>query len=171
LAGRGDHRHGDIRLRRAGAEPAAARILVSSSLLTHYKESAKAEAAVVRQGWPTTGSGAGQQRRRICHCSLYGLQEPPWLFAAFVGAMAEANADLGDRAGRTATEQPRLITSGACRARRFRRRDGCLGGGRRRVDRRTGGAVLRRLALLSLGDGLLGYFDNLLGATIQAFIT
>ena len=151
---------------------------VSSSLLTLYKESAKAEVAesFAKGGPRDLGQALANGGVASVVAVLYGLAgEPPWLFAAFVGAIAEANADTwATELGVLSPQQPRLITSGRVVA------PGASGGvtwlG---TSAALGGAgLIGGLAALFYGDwrlltlaaiaGLLGsLLDSLLGATIQ----
>lgn len=151
---------------------------VSSSLLTRYKESAKAEVAesFAKGGPRDLGQTLANGGVASVVAVLYGMAgESPWLFAAFVGAMAEANADTwATELGVLSVQRPRLITSGRVVA------PGASGGvtwlG---TSAALGGAALiGGLAAAFYGDwrllplgaiaGLLGsLLDSLLGATVQ----
>jgi uncharacterized protein (TIGR00297 family) len=151
---------------------------VSSSLLTRYKESAKAEVveSFAKGGPRDLGQALANGGVASVVAVLYGSAgEPPWLFAAFVGAMAEANADTwATELGVLSPQQPRLITSGRVVA------PGASGGVTwlGTLAALGGAALIGGLAallysdwrLLTLGAiaGLLGsLLDSLLGATVQ----
>ena len=151
---------------------------VSSSLLTRYKASAKAGVAesFAKGGPRDLGQALANGGATSVVAVLYGMAgEPPWLFAAFVGAMAEANADTwATELGVLSAQRPRLITSGRVVA------PGASGGvtwlG---TSAALGGAALIgglaavfyadwRLLPLGAIAGLLGsLLDSLLGATVQ----
>ena len=150
----------------------------SSSLLTRYKESAKLEVAesFAKGGPRDLGQALANGGVASAAALLYGVAgEPPWLLAAFAGALAEANADTwATELGVLSPQSPRLITSGRIVA------PGASGGvtwlG---TSAALGGAALiGGLAALFYGDGrllplgaiagLLGsLLDSLLGATVQ----
>jgi len=150
----------------------------SSSLLTRYKESAKVEVAesFAKGGPRDLGQALANGVVASVVAIVYGMAgEPPWLFAAFVGAMAEANADTwATELGVLSAQKPRLITSGRVVA------PGASGGvtwlGTSAAL--AGAALIGGLAALFYRDGrllplgalagLLGsLLDSLLGATVQ----
>jgi uncharacterized protein (TIGR00297 family) len=152
---------------------------VSSSLLTRYKENAKSEAAeAFAKGGPRDlGQALANGGVAAAIAILYGLSgQPPALAAAFVGALAEANADTwATELGILARRKPRLITTGQVVP------PGTSGGVTwfGTLAALTGAALIGGLAALFRGDvrlllagaiaGLAGsLFDSLLGATVQA---
>jgi len=151
---------------------------VPSSLLTRYKESAKAEAAeAFAKGGPRDlGQALANGGVATAIAALSGLGgESPLLFATFVGALAEANADTwATELGILAQQKPRLITTGREVA------PGTSGGvtGFGTGAALAGAALIGGLAALFRADwrllpigafaGLAGsLLDSLLGATVQ----
>ncbi len=151
---------------------------VSSSLLTRYKQSAKAEAAeAFAKGGPRDlGQALANGGVAATLAVLSGLvgQTGP-LAAAFVGTLAEANADTwATELGILARQPPRLITNGRVVA------PGTSGGvtGFGTLASLAGAALIGGLAALLGGGGRLlligalagligSLFDSLLGATVQ----
>jgi uncharacterized protein (TIGR00297 family) len=87
----------------------------SSSLLTHYKRAAKADVAEEfakggpRDLWQALANGGLAAAAAVLSA---GFPHPIWLFA-FVGALAEANADTwGTELGVLSKDTPRMITTG-----------------------------------------------------------
>jgi uncharacterized protein (TIGR00297 family) len=152
---------------------------VSSSLLTRYKESAKVAAAeAFAKGGPRDLGQALANGGVAAAIALLSILtgEARLLFAAFVGAVAEANADTwATELGILARQQPRLITNG--RAVPAGASGGVTGFGT--LSGLGGAALIGGLAALFRGDGRLllvgaiaglagSLFDSLLGATVQA---
>jgi uncharacterized protein (TIGR00297 family) len=152
---------------------------VSSSLLTRYKQNAKAEAAeVFAKGGPRDlGQALANGGLAAALAVLSGIVGQPLpLTAAFVGALAEANADTwATELGILARQRPRLISNGRVVA------PGTSGGvtGFGTLASLAGAALIGGLAALLGGDGRLlpigalagligSLFDSLLGATAQA---
>jgi uncharacterized protein (TIGR00297 family) len=152
---------------------------VSSSLLTRYKESAKAVAAeAFAKGGPRDlGQALANGGAAAAIAVAYGLLgQPPSLAAAFAGALAEANADTwATELGILAKQKPRLITTGRVVA------PGTSGGVTwfGTLAALAGAALIGGLAALFRNDwrlllaggiaGLAGsLFDSLLGATVQS---
>jgi uncharacterized protein (TIGR00297 family) len=151
---------------------------VSSSLLTRYKESAKAEAAVAFAKGGPRDLGQALANGGVAAVAAIGYAlagEPPLLLAAFVGALAEANADTwATELGILARQPPRLITTGRVVA------PGTSGGVTRfgTLSALAAAALIGALAALFRADwrllpigalaGLLGsLLDSALGATVQ----
>jgi uncharacterized protein (TIGR00297 family) len=150
----------------------------SSSLLTRYQESAKTEVAEsFAKGGPRDLAQAlanGGVAAAIA-IAFRAAAESPALFAAFVGAMAEANADTwATEIGILARHPPRLVTNGRIVA------PGTSGGvtGLGTLAGLSGAALIGGLAAIFSGEwrllpagalaGLAGsLFDSLLGATVQ----
>ena len=157
----------------------------SSSLLTRYKESAKVEVAeAFAKGGPRDLAQAlanGGVAAAVAIVFGIAASNPApaggtrLLLAAFVGAMAEANADTwATELGVLAKRKPRLITNGRVVA------PGASGGVTwlGTLSGLSGAALIGGLAALFRSDwqllpigaiaGLAGsLFDSLLGATIQ----
>ena len=160
---------------------------VSSSLLTRYKESAKAEAAEQfakggpRDVWQALANGGLAALVAVMY-GLTGSTHLPLLFA-FVGALAEANADTwATELGILSKQTPRMITTGKPVAPGTSggvTRDGtlaALAGGAfiaalAAVFRLIGGLTLGSAVMLLLVGSLAGWLgslaDSLLGATVQ----
>lgn len=150
---------------------------VSSSLLTRYKESAKAEAAeaFAKGGARDLGQALANGGVAATAATLLGITGVAGWTAAFVGAMAEANADTwATELGILSRQKPRLITNGR------RVAPGASGGitWLGTLSALSGAALIGGLATIFRGDarllaigaiaGLAGsLFDSLLGATIQ----
>lgn len=151
---------------------------VSSSLLTRYKESSKAEVAeVFAKGGPRDLGQALANGGVAAVAALgYGLLgRPPELLAVFVGALAEANADTwATELGILARQKPRLIVTGRVVP------PGTSGGVTwlGTLSALVGAVLIGGLAALFRGDGRLllagaiaglagSLFDSLLGATVQ----
>ncbi|HLF24963.1 MAG TPA: DUF92 domain-containing protein [Anaerolineae bacterium] len=150
----------------------------SSSLLTRYQEGAKAEViAVFAKGGPRDlGQALANGGAATAIAILYGLSgDSRLLLGAFVGALAEANADTwATELGILAKHPPRLITNGRSVP------PGTSGGVTwpGTLAAVGGAALIGGLAALFRGDwrllplgaiaGLAGsLFDSLLGATVQ----
>jgi len=152
---------------------------VSSSFLTRYKESAKSETAeTFAKGGPRDlGQALANGGVAALVAILFAASaESGLLLTAFVGAMAEANADTwATELGILAKQKPRLITNGSNVA------PGTSGGVTWLGTAAALGAaaLIGGLAALFRGDwrllligaiaGLAGsVFDSLLGATVQS---
>ncbi len=162
---------------------------VSSSLLSHFKEREKAAVAADkfskgarRDIWQALANAGVAMGAAIG----YGLGRrspgPESLLAAFVGAMATANADTwATEVGTLSSEEPRLITTGAPVAPGTSGGVTLLGTGAALAGAATVGIVAEALgaardtplrgrlpgiALLSGATGAL--VDSALGATVQA---
>jgi len=151
---------------------------VSSSLLTRYKDKAKAEVAEMfsKGGARDLGQALANGGVAAIMAFLLGLTGQMAFLAAFVGAMAEANADTwATELGVLARQKPRLITDGRVVA------PGTSGGLTRlgTLSALSGAALVGALAAVFRGNwrllpiaaiaGLVGsLFDSLLGATVQA---
>lgn len=151
---------------------------VSSSLLTRYRRSAKSVAAdaFAKSGPRDLGQALANAGAASLAAILFALSgESPLPLAAFIGAMAEANADTwATELGILAKQKPRLITTGRTVA------PGTSGGVTWLGSASALGAaaLIGGLAALFRGDwrllpigalaGLVGsFFDSLLGATVQ----
>ncbi|HEX6778242.1 MAG TPA: DUF92 domain-containing protein [Ktedonobacterales bacterium] len=162
---------------------------VSSTLLSHFKEREKERVAgdkfskgARRDIWQALANGGVGTLAAFG----YGLNSrspgPPPLLAAFVGAMATANADTwATEIGTLSSEPPRLITTGEPTAPGTSGGVTLLGTGAAVAGAATVGAVAEalgaaretplrgRLPLLGLIGGLTGALtDSVLGATVQA---
>lgn len=151
---------------------------VSSSLLTRYKEEAKAEAAeAFAKGGPRDlGQALANGGIGAALAILFGVTGgSTLLLAAFVGALAEANADTwATELGILSRQQPRLVTTGRVVPAGTSGGVTWLG----TLSALGAAALIGGLAGLFRGDwrllpvgavaGLAGsLFDSLLGATVQ----
>jgi uncharacterized protein (TIGR00297 family) len=128
---------------------------VTSSLLSHYKESVKATLAEKFDkghqrdlGQALANGGAG-----ALIAAVYAIRPDPMLMAAFVGAMATVNADTwATELGVLNPEPPRLITTWA------------------KVEVGTSGGISLRGTLASLGGalviGVAAYLFQIIAARI-----
>lgn len=162
---------------------------VSSTLLSHFKEREKERVAgdkfskgARRDIWQALANGGVGTLAAFG----YGLGRrspgPVSLLAAFVGAMATANADTwATEIGTLSSEPPRLITTGKPTASGTSGGVTLLGTGAAVAGAATVGAVAEalgaaretplrgRLLLLGLIGGMAGALtDSVLGATVQA---
>lgn len=162
---------------------------VSSTLLSHFKEREKAAVAADkfskgarRDIWQALANAGVAMGAAIG----YGLGRrspgPERLLAAFVGAMATANADTwATEVGTLSSEEPRLITTGQPVAPGTSGGVTLLGTGAALAGAATVGLVAEalgaaretslrgRLPLLGLLSGAAGALaDSVLGATVQA---
>lgn len=150
----------------------------SSSLLTRYKESAKTEVveSFAKGGPRDLGQALANGGMAAAIAIVFGMTGgSPALLAAFVGALAEANADTwATELGVLARQKPRLITTGRVVP------PGTSGGVTwlGTLSALSGAALIGGLAALFRGDrrllpigaiaGLIGsLFDSLLGAAVQ----
>jgi len=150
----------------------------SSSLLTRYHESAKtAVIEMFAKGGPRDlGQALANGGVAALIALVYGATGgSPLLFALFVGALAEANADTwATELGVLSKRKPRLITNGRLVA------PGTSGGVTLlgTLSALSGAALIGGLAALFRSDGRLLFvgavagligslFDSLLGATVQ----
>ena len=149
----------------------------SSSILTRYKESAKLEVAVnfAKGGRRDLAQALANGGVAALTAIAYGINPSPIILAAFVGALAEANADTwSTELGILSQRLPRLITTGREVA------AGTSGGvtSQGTLAAAIGAGVIGGLAalfrsnwrLLPIGilSGLIGAsFDSLMGATVQ----
>ncbi len=149
----------------------------SSSILTRFKESAKTEVAAnfSKGGRRDLGQAIANGGVATIAALIFGLSQTPIVFAALVGALAEANADTwATELGVLSKTPPRFITTG------------------RVVEAGTsGGITLLGSIAAVLGAGMIGLlaalfrsdwrlipigliagsigalFDSLIGATLQ----
>jgi uncharacterized protein (TIGR00297 family) len=149
----------------------------SSSILTHFKEAAKAEvvANFSKGGQRDLGQALANGGVATIAALILGLTQNPIGFAALVGALAEANADTwATELGVLSKRLPRLITSG-------RIVDAGTSGGVTAlglIATAIGAGVIGLLAALFQSNGRLiwigliagsigALFDSLIGATVQ----